>query len=239
MKHLFTILFYQPVLNLLVWFYNILPGHDMGIVIIALTILVKLILWPLSQKSLKSQQAINRLQPKIKEIQNKYKNDKEKQGQALMDLYRQEKVNPASSCLPLLIQLPLLWAVFMVFRDGLSNQSLSLVYPFISRPELLKTTFFGIIDLAKPNEILAVATGLVQFFQSKISAHYTMPANTGNGRADNLTAMMSKQMIFMMPIMTVIICWTLPSGLAMYWLFSSLFTIFQQLYWFKKTPKSN
>jgi len=239
MKHLFTILFYQPVLNLLVWFYNILPGHDMGIVIIALTILVKLILWPLSQKSLKSQQAINRLQPKIKEIQDKYKDDKEKQGQALMNLYRQEKINPASSCLPLLIQLPLLWAVFMVFRDGLSNQSLSLVYPFISRPELLKTTFFGIIDLAKSSKILAVVTGLTQFLQTKISARYTMPTKGSKSQTENFAVMMNKQMMFMMPLMTVIICWTLPSGLAMYWLLSSAITIFQQLYWFKKSSKSN
>jgi len=239
MKHLFTILFYQPVLNLLVWFYNILPGHDMGIVIIALTILVKLILWPLSQKSLKSQQAINRLQPKIKEIQDKYKDDKEKQGQALMNLYRQEKINPASSCLPLLIQLPLLWAVFMVFRDGLSNQSLSLVYPFISRPELLKTTFFGIIDLAKSSKILAVVTGLTQFLQTKISARYTMPTKGSKSQTENFAVMMNKQMMFMMPLMTVVICWTLPSGLAMYWLLSSAITIFQQLYWFKKSSKSN
>ena len=237
MKHLFTILFYQPVLNLLVWFYNILPGHDWGIVIIALTILVKLILWPLSQKSLKSQQAINRLQPKIKEIQDKYKDDKEKQGQALMNLYRQEKVNPASSCLPLLIQLPLLLAVFMVFRDGLSNQSLSLVYPFISRPELLKTTFFGIIDLAKSSKILAVVTGLTQFLQTKISARYTMPTKGSKSQTENFAVMMNKQMMFMMPLMTVVICWTLPSGLAMYWLLSSIFSIFQQLYWFKKSSK--
>lgn len=85
MSSLFTTIFYQPILNLLVFLYNIIPGHDIGLVIVVLTVLIKLVLWPLSQKALRSQQAINKLQPKIKEIQEKYKDNKEEQGKALMD----------------------------------------------------------------------------------------------------------------------------------------------------------
>jgi len=234
MGQIFTVIFYQPVLNVLVFFYNILPGHDIGLVIVALTVAIKLFLWPLSQRALRSQQTISRLQPKIKELQNKYKDNREEQGKALMELYRQEKVNPASSCLPLLIQLPFLWAVFRVFRDGLSNKSLALVYPFISRPELLETVSFGIIDLAKPNALLAIMTGVVQYFQAKTASRQAPTSNGGGGRAEELTAIMNKQMIYVMPIMTVAICWTLPSGLALYWFMSSGLTIAQQVYWFKK-----
>lgn len=234
MGQIFTVIFYQPVLNVLVFFYNILPGHDIGLVIVALTVAIKLFLWPLSQRALRSQQAISRLQPKIKELQNKYKDNREEQGKALMELYRQEKVNPASSCLPLLIQLPFLWAVFRVFRDGLSNKSLALVYPFISRPELLETVSFGIIDLAKPNAFLAIMTGVVQYFQAKTASRQAPTSSGGGGRAEELTAIMNKQMIYVMPVMTVAICWTLPSGLALYWFMSSGLTIAQQIYWFKK-----
>ncbi|HNW55461.1 MAG TPA: YidC/Oxa1 family membrane protein insertase [bacterium] len=232
MSSLFTVIFYQPILNLLVFLYNIIPGHDIGLVIIALTVLVKMILWPLSQKALHSQQSINKLQPKIKEIQEKYKDNKEEQGKALMDLYRQENINPASSCLPLLIQLPFLWAVFRVFRNGLTNGSLALVYPFITKPELLATVSFGIIDLAKPNIILAILTGVAQYFQAK-TATKQAPANNG-GQAGEIAAMMNKQMLYVMPVMTAVICWTLPSGLALYWCLSSVLTILQQLYWFNK-----
>ncbi|NCU44190.1 membrane protein insertase YidC [Candidatus Falkowbacteria bacterium] len=238
MGQIFTIIFYQPVLNLLVFFYNILPGHDIGLVIVALTVAIKLILWPLSQRALKSQQAISRLQPKIKELQAKYKDNKEEQGRAMMALYREEKVNPTSSCLPLLVQLPFLWAVFKVFRDGLSNKSLTLVYPFISRPELLETTSFGIIDLSQPNILLAILTGVAQYFQARTATRHNPPAS-GGGQAEELASMMNKQMLYFMPVMTVVICWSLPSGLALYWFLSSVLTVLQQIYWFKKHNNSN
>lgn len=233
MNQIFTIIFYQPVLNILVFFYNILPGHDMGLVIIALTITIKALLWPLSQKAIKSQQALNSVQPKIKEIQSKYKDDREKQGQALMELYKKEKVSPSSSCLPLLIQLPFLLAVFRVFRDGLAN-NLALVYSFIHRPELIETISFGIIDLAQPNYILAILTGVAQYFQAKIMTSRIPSSAQSSDQAGEIATMMNRQMMYMMPVMTVIICWNLPSGLALYWLLSSFLTIIQQHYLFKK-----
>jgi len=239
MGNIFTVIFYQPVLNLLVFFYNILPGHDIGLVIVALTITIKLILWPLSQKALKSQHAISKLQPKIKELQSQHKDNKEAHGKALMELYKQEKVNPTSSCLPLLIQLPFLWAVFRVFRDGLSNKSLALVYPFIHRPELLQTVSFGIIDLAKPNILLAILTGVIQYFQAKTAIGQAPAKSADGGKAEELASMMNKQMLYFMPVMTTVICWTLPSGLALYWFLSSVLTVLQQLYWFRKHNNSN
>jgi len=120
---MFQTFFYQPILNLLVFLYNIVPGNDLGLAIIALTIIIKLILLPLSKKSLKSQKALQDLQPKVEELKRKYKGKKEELGRAMMGLYKDNKVNPMSSCLPLLIQMPFLYAVFWVFRDGFAGES--------------------------------------------------------------------------------------------------------------------
>src|SRR3989338_8207042 len=120
MSQIFNLIFYQPILNLLVFLYNIVPGHDIGLAIIIMTVIIKLILLPLSKQSIRSQKAMQDLQPKIEEIKKKYANNKEEQGRAMMQLYKQEKVNPFSSCLPLLIQLPFLFAVFFFFLKRLN-----------------------------------------------------------------------------------------------------------------------
>ena len=129
--HLFTIIFYQPILNLLVWLYDVIPGHDIGVAIILLTIIIKLVLLPLSKKSIESQKSLRDLQPKMDEVKKRYPDSKEEQSKAMMVLYKENKINPLSSCLPLLIQLPFLWALYRVFYNGLTKKgSLDLVYSF-------------------------------------------------------------------------------------------------------------
>ena len=237
MSQIFNAVFYQPILNLLVFLYNIVPGHDIGLAIIIMTAVIKLILLPLSKQSIRSQKALQELQPKIDEIKKKYAGNKEEQGRAMMQLYKQEKVNPFSSCLPLLVQLPFLWAVFMVFRDGLSGQSLNLVYSFIYRPEFINTTSLGFVNLAERNIVLAVLAGLAQFWQDKMMAT-KRPEVRGDGAKDeDMMAIMNKQMLYMMPALTVFIGLSFPGGLALYWLVTTLLTAFQQLYLFKKKEK--
>lgn len=234
MSQIFNVIFYQPILNLLVFLYNIVPGHDIGLAIIIMTVIIKLILLPLSKQSIKSQKSLQELQPKIDEIKKKYADNKEEQGRAMMQLYKQEKVNPFSSCLPLLIQLPFLWAVFMVFQAGLKGQSLNLVYSFIHQPELINTISLGFIDLAKPNVVLAVLAGLAQFWQAKMMTT-KRPEVRGNGAKDeDMMAIMNKQMLYLMPALTVFIGLSFPGGLALYWLVTTLLTAFQQLYLFKQ-----
>ncbi|MEI6597160.1 MAG: YidC/Oxa1 family membrane protein insertase [bacterium] len=237
MSEIFNLIFYQPILNLLVFLYNIVPGHDIGLAIIIMTAVIKLILLPLSKQSIKSQKSLQDLQPKIDEIKKKYADKKEEQGRAMMELYKQEKVNPFSSCLPLLIQLPFLWAVFMVFRDGLSGQSLNLVYSFIYQPEVINTMSLGFINLAKPNIVLAVLAGLAQFWQAKMMI-IKRPEVKGSGAKDeDMMAIMNKQMVYMMPALTVFIGLSFPGGLALYWLVTTLLTALQQLYLFKQKEK--
>lgn len=230
---MFQTLFYQPIFNLLVFLYNIIPGHDLGISIIILTIIIKLILLPLSKQAIKSQKSLQDLQPKVDEIKKKYTNNKEELGRAMMELYKNNKVNPFSSCLPLLIQLPFLFAVFEVFRDGISDKALELVYPFIQRPETISHIALGFIDLEKPNIYFAVAAGLAQYWQAKMMMTKKPPVSGNGAQDENMMAMMNKQMLYFMPALTVFIGLSLPGGLSLYWLTTTLLTILQQEYVFK------
>ncbi len=242
MAYLFNTILYQPILNLLVLLYNFLPGHDIGLAIIILTILIRLLLYPLTIQSVKSQKIMRELQPKLDELKKKYKNDKEKLAKATLELYRREKISPFSSCLPLLIQLPFLFAVFRVFRYGLVSKSLENLYPFIHNPGSLNPISLGIFNLSKPVPLFALIAGLAQYWQSKMLYHQMPPkevAKEKEARDESMAAMMNKQMLYMMPLFTVFIGLTLPGGLTLYWLVTTFFTIAQQYYFFRKDKKKN
>ncbi len=152
---------------------------------------------------------------------------KEELGRALMELYKKEKVNPLSSCLPLLIQLPFLVAVYHVFSRGLNSDSLELLYPFISNPGQLNPVSFGFFNLIQPNIFLAILTGLAQFWQSKMLVSKKQPT-VPSAKDEDMMAAMNKQMLYFMPIITVVIGASLPAGLILYWLVTTLLTILQQ-----------
>ena len=151
MGNIFHLILTQPLLNTLIWIYNILPFKDMGVAIIALTLLIRLVLLPSFHRQLKSQKELQQLQPKLNEIKEKYKNDQQQQSKAIMELYREHKVNPFSSCLPLLIQLPILIALYSVFLSGLKGDIGSELYPFIANPGDINTVFLGFVELSNPN----------------------------------------------------------------------------------------
>ena len=236
MLYLYNIILYQPIYNGLVFFYNIIPWHDFGLSIIIITILLKVILYPFSVKALKSQKALQELEPKIKAIQQQYKDNKQEQAKATMELYKTEKVSPFSSCLPLLIQFPFLIALYQGMSKALASKGFEVLYPFVSNPGTIKVLAFGALDLSKPNIILAVLAGLSQFFQTKMLPVKT-PAAAGSGAKDeSQMAMINKQMQYMMPLMTVFIGMSMPAGLTMYWFFMTLLTIGQQVLVIKKFP---
>lgn len=220
---------YRPLFNALILLYQYIPGSDFGIAVIVLTILIKLLFYPLGSKSIKSQKALNEIQPKIKEIQEKYKDDKEKQGKEMMELYKREKINPLSGCLPILIQLPVLIAMYRVFWGGLDPSRLSLLYSFVPSPGEISSMFLGLVDLAKPNMVIAVLVGIFQFLQIK----FITPKDKKKG--DDFSAKMQKQMMYFMPVFIVVILWRLPSALALYILTTVLFTILQQWLIIKKS----
>ncbi len=235
MGNIFTVVFYQPILNLLVFLYNTAAFYDFGVAIILLTIVIKLILWPLGKKAIKSQKSLQDLQPKIEELKKQYANDKAGLSKATMDMYKDNKVNPFSSCLPLLVQLPFLWAVFRVFRDGVNNK-LDLVYPFISKPEAINTVFLGFVDLGKPNVYLAVLAGLAQFVQAKMLVTKKPAIKSEGSKDESMAAMMNQQMLYFMPAITIFIGISLPGGLTLYWFVLTALTALQQFITFYKKP---
>lgn len=227
--NIFQTIFYQPILNLVVFLYNVLPGHDLGVVIILITVIIKIVLYPLSQKSLRSQKALQELQPKVEEIKQKFANQKDELGRAMMELYKNNKVNPLSSCLPLLIQLPFLYAVFMVLRTGLSNGSLDLLYSFVAKPEAINTIAFGFLDLSQKNFVLALLAGIAQFWQSKMMLSKKPAIKSLESKDEDMAAIMNKQMLYFMPVLTVIFGMSFPGGLALYWFTTTVLTGVQQL----------
>lgn len=240
----YTTLIY-PFFNILVFLYNVTPGHDLGVAIIFLTIIIKLLLYPLSMKSVKAQKALQDLQPHMDEIKKKYKNDKEKQSKELMKLYQKKRINPLSSCLPLLIQLPVLLALYRVFQFGFDASFLENLYPFVSNPGTLDPLFFGFLDLSVPNSVLAVAAGIFQFIQSKmmqVKKKKQEEKGAENGKKaekkDNVagfdTSAISSQLTYIMPVVTVVFALGFPAGLALYWIVSTLFAIGQQWYIMRK-----
>ncbi len=226
----FNTVLYQPLFNALILIYLYLPGHDFGIAIIVLTLLIKLVLYPLGVQAIRSQKNLAQLQPKMKEIQGKHKDNKEQQSKEMMELYKKEKINPLSGCLPLIIQLPILIGLYQVFWKGFGEVQLKFLYGFVPSPGQIDTTFLGIMDLAHASVILAVLTGIAQFFQSRMMAN---KQKKSTGSAD-MSQMMQKQMTYLFPVFTVFILWRLPAAVALYWLTTTLFTIVQQYIILKK-----
>jgi YidC/Oxa1 family membrane protein insertase len=235
---------YLPLYNLLIFVYNVVPFHDFGLAIIIVTLLIKFALVPLSRKQIESQKKMQELQPKIKELQNKHKQDKEKQSKALMELYKEHKTNPFSGCLPMIVQLIFLIAIYRVFFN-ISNAGLTVdaagLYPFVHNPGQISHMFFGIIDLTSvinlgqitfaslPHVILVVAAAAAQYFQTKMLMATKQPQNS-SGKETDFAQTMSKQMLYLGPLLTLFIGIKFPAGLALYWLVSTGFMIAQQYY---------
>ncbi|MFH1404671.1 MAG: YidC/Oxa1 family membrane protein insertase [Patescibacteria group bacterium] len=244
MGGIFHTVLYQPLFNLLIWLYNVLPFADIGFAIIVLTIIIKLILWPFTNASLRSQKALQEIQPKLEDLKQEHKNDKEKLAKAMMELYTKEKVNPLSSCLPLLVQLPILWALYRVLRDGMTADHFDALYQFVSAPESIHTMFLGIVDLTKRSIPLAVLAGIFQFFQTRMLMRRRPPKDLRKKEGvkdENMMATMNKSMLYFMPVFTVFIGSSLPGGLTLYWVAVNVVSIIQQKIVFskKEKPKSD
>ncbi len=250
MKEFFYTVLYEPLFNFLLWIYHVLPFKDLGVAIILLTLFIKLLLfWP-SLQGLRSQKALQDIQPKIEELKKKYADDKEELGKQLMAFYKENKVNPFSSCLPLLIQLPILWALFQVFFVGLQADAGSsmiaadqLEHLYTPLRDIYSTTpishtFLGFIDLsAKHNIVLAVLAGGLQFLQTKMLMTKRPVVKSSGAKDEDMAAALNKQMLYIFPALTVVFGYQFPAGVTLYWLSSTAFTWIQQLIFLREKKK--
>lgn len=235
---LFDTIFYKPIFNLMIATYNTIPGSDIGITIIILTVIIKLILWPMQQKALRSQKALQEIQPKMEEVKKKYADDKEKMSKAMMELYSKEKVNPFSSCLPLLVQLPVFIALYRAMTKGLESSGYDKLYAFVANPGAIDPSFLGIVDLANPNVVLALLAGLAQFIQVKMMVIRKQPKDVPGAKDEQTLATVNRQMVYFMPMITVFIGMQLPGGLALYWFVMAGLTAVQQVMLFSKDKEN-
>lgn len=180
---------------------------NFGVSIIIVTILIKIMLLPLTLKQDKSMKEMKKLQPELEKIKEKYANDKQMLNIKTMELYKEHKVNPLGGCLPLLLQLPILFALFGVLRNGIIPKDSSFLWLKLSVPD--------------PFYVLPVLNGAVSFFQQKLM-----------GSADSNPQM--KNMMYIFPIMMIFISYRMPSGLQLYWLTSSILAVVQQYFIMKK-----
>src|SRR3989338_3906470 len=180
MTQLYVTVLYEPVLNLLVYFYNVLPGNSFGFAIILLTLIVQAVTLPFSIAMLRSQQALQAIQPKVDAVKKKYEGKKEQSARQdmtkeMMAIYKEEKVNPLSSCFVALIQIPFLLAVFQVLRNVTGGAFHEGLYPFVTDPGTINATFLGVFDLASRSIALAIAAAVAQFFQTKMLSRRRPP----------------------------------------------------------------
>jgi len=236
MKAFIATVLYTPFYNILMLMVWLTPGHYVGVAIVFLTILVRVVLLPSSLKAARFQVKNNELQPKINKIKAEIK-DSQEQTKAIMALYKEEGHSPLGSCLPLLIQMPILIVLYSVFRHGLTVDGFSALYSFIPRPETINTAFLG-FDLTKndPWILPIVAAG----FQLLLS--YMMLPKKVKGaveaKSNDPMAMMSKQMLFLPAIITVFFGRTMPAALVVYWIVTTVFSIGQQWYVNKEQLKT-
>lgn len=220
MISLFNTYLYQPILSILVFIYEHLAFQDLGLAIIILTIFIRVVLFPLFYKGAKDQALMQRLQPHIKKIQLDHKNNKEEQARMLLALYRKHRLNPFSSIFLLLLQLPILIALYQVFLRELTSGIFD------------NLTFLGLIDLSEKSLALAVLAALLQYAHGKFS----MPTQSGKAGMGQF-AQMGRMMIIMGPALTFIILVNFPAALGLYWAVSTLFSLGQQVFINKKLPK--
>jgi YidC/Oxa1 family membrane protein insertase len=222
MTALLTLIIYQPILNLTIFLYGTIGFGDLGVAIIVMTMVVRAALVPLSLKMARSQKAMAELAPHIEKIKAQHQGNTTAQSEAVMKLYRERGVNPLMGCLPLLLQLPILIGVYRVFLNIFKPETLTLLYRFIPHPATINHFFLGLLDISKSSPVLAVLAGVAQFFQAR-SIMATQPP-TGQAAA------MNRQMTYLLPAMIIVIGWSLPAGLALYWIVTSLWSVGEQLY---------
>lgn len=223
MQAIFNTFLYDPFINLLALLYEYVTFHSLGLSIIVLTVLIRFILYPIFFKTAKHQKVIQALQPKVKQLQETHKDDKMKQTEAMMALYKEHGVNPMTPFFLLLVQLPILIALYTVFKDGFSAEALNHLYPFVPRPESVSNLFMG-MDLTLPSLYITVGSAILQYVQAKLSL--IKPAK---GSENDPAVKVAKNMVFISPILTLVILYNLPAAIGLYWLTGVVFSIFQQI----------
>lgn len=225
-SYLYNTFVFVPLYNGLIYLIHLFPWMDAGIAVIVFTIVVRLVLFPLSKKAIVTQVRMKEIQPALDKLKQSVP-DKQQQALKVMALYKEKGVNPFSSFLVLFLQLPIIFALYSIFvRSGLPVIKTELLYSVISPS--ISMHFLGLFDISQKSITLALVAAVAQFLQ----LHYSVANNTsspsGSSQADMAQNMM-KNMKYVFPVMIFFISYKISAIVALYWTVSSLFTLGQEL----------
>jgi YidC/Oxa1 family membrane protein insertase len=227
MSYLYHTFFFDPLYNLLVLFSKIFPWADAGIIIIVLTILVRLILYPLSRKAVVTQVRMSEIAPELNEIKEKYKDKPEEQARRTLALYREKGVNPFSGIFMILIQIPLILALYQIFIH-FPQVNTDLLYSFVSAPASIDTVFLG-IDITGKSILLAFLAAASTYAQFHVSSK-VQSAPKGNSFGDNLARSMQTQMKYVFPVIMFFIAYTISGVIGLYFFTTNVFGVVQEIF---------
>jgi len=227
----FHTILYVPIYNLLIFFVDIVPNGDVGIAVILVTLIVKLILSPFSISAMKTQRRMKFVEPQMKEIREKYKDDREKQALETLALYKNNGIRPFSSILVMILQLPVIIALYYVFRhEHLLSPNTSLIYHFVALPTHISPLFLGMFATTGHVIILALIAAVFQFIQAYVTIPVPeKPKGTSGSSTEDFARAMSIQSRFVLPLLIAVIAYT-AGALALYFITSSIFSILQEYY---------
>ncbi|MEA2701560.1 MAG: YidC/Oxa1 family rane protein insertase [Candidatus Parcubacteria bacterium] len=231
MSGLFHTFLYVPIYNLLVFLADIVPGGDVGLAVVFATVIVKVVLMPLSLRAVRTQRQMKLIEPQLKELKEKYKNDRERQAKEMMALYREHGVRPFASILGLIIQLPIIIALYLVFsRAAIFNIDPTLLYSFVPVPTVISPLFLGIFSVAGKSVALAVLAALAQFALAYVSIPVPK-ASTGEKRSatEDFGRMMAVQARYFLPLMIGVVGFVTSGAVALYFITASLVGLLQEL----------
>ena len=230
MIELFNTVIFTPLYNALIFLISIVPLADVGIAVILLTVLVKVIMFPLAQKASREQARMRDLAPELESVKEEHKEDKKKQTLEVMALYKKRNIRPFLSLLVVIMQIPIILGLYWVFfRGGLPEIDVDLLYSFVTKPTEVNMQFLGLIDMAGRSALLALLAGTAQFIHSSFVLPEPKPKSDNPTLKEDLARSFHLQMKYVMPIIVVVISYTISAAIALYWATSNIFAIGQEL----------
>ena len=230
-SNFFNAVFYDPIYNSLVAIVALIPGSDVGIAVILVTIVIRLILLPFSISAARTQRAMKILEPKIKELKEKHKGDKEKEALETLALYKEAQVNPFASILTVFIQIPVLLALYFVFYyEPFPAINAVRLYSFTPVPDIASLEFLGIISVAGKSIVLAFLAGITQFYQAHLALSGTMKPSDTKSMQNDFQKIMGMQLKYVFPFIIAAISYSTSGAIALYFITTNLAGAFQELY---------
>lgn len=232
-SNLFHAGIYDPLYNGVAFFVGIIPSHDIGLAIIALTIVVRIVIYPLSSRAIRAQMAMKEVAPEIELLKIKYKDKREEQGRAIFALYKERGIHPFASIGLVLIQFPVLIGLYWVFyAGGFPEVDASLLYSFVQIPASVNMEFLGVLDMSQRSIILAVLAAVTQFIYTRLSMGSRKKVLEATPVEASLSGDMAKsfdlQARYMLPAIIGVIAYTIPAAAPLYWVTSNILMILQE-----------